>query len=283
MQSSEMPRPVFHDFSCAGKFLSNFGRQILEKDDERKQTHENNNSPQICESPAVSVARASVRGSYSLAFAPQPVHAGPSYPFNANFIANFESVLEFPLLHVTVNASGEATYMKRPSAHTDDQLVNLIDGSLTATYTLTPASRMANGGSGPIQDTLVLTLVVPGGGTIITEGGFLFSGSYTITGGTGHTPALPAAAFLGDWASILRRPMVSALLPSRARSRFPPRSRRLPWSKSFPRASLSCVCVSEGKRWRDPLPAPCRDMRKHPSTSLMGSAPSDSTASVLLR
>ena len=76
-----------------------------------------------------------------LALAPQPVSAGPSYPFNANFIANFESVLEFPLLHVTVNASGEATYMKRPSAHTDDQLVNLIDGSLTATYTLTPASR----------------------------------------------------------------------------------------------------------------------------------------------
>ena len=33
---------------------------------------------------------------------------------------------------------------------------------------------MANGGSGPIQDTLVLTLVVPVGGTIITEGGFLF-------------------------------------------------------------------------------------------------------------
>ena len=26
--------------------------------------------------------------------------------------------------------NGEATYMKRPSAHTDDQRVNLIDGSL---------------------------------------------------------------------------------------------------------------------------------------------------------
>ena len=42
-----------------------------------------------------------------LAFAPQPVRAGPSYPFNANFIANFESVLEFPLLHVTVNPQAE--------------------------------------------------------------------------------------------------------------------------------------------------------------------------------
>jgi len=36
MQSSEMPGPEFHDFSYVGKFFSNFGRQILEKDDERK-------------------------------------------------------------------------------------------------------------------------------------------------------------------------------------------------------------------------------------------------------
>ena len=132
-----------------------------------------------------------------LAFAPQPVRAGPSYPFNANFITHFESVLEFPLLHVTVNASGEATYMKRPSAHTDDQRLNLIDGSLTATYTLTPASRMANGGSGPIQDTLVLTLVVPAGGTINMEGGFLFSGSYTITGGTGRFTGATGSGVFG--------------------------------------------------------------------------------------
>jgi hypothetical protein len=36
MQSSEMPGPEFHDFSYVGKFFSNFGRQILEKDGERK-------------------------------------------------------------------------------------------------------------------------------------------------------------------------------------------------------------------------------------------------------
>ena len=186
MQSSEMPGPEFHDFSSAGKFFSNFDRQILEKDDESNKhmkTKITIKSPSRRHFPSLALLLAAVT---LLAFAPQPVRAGPSYPFNANFIANFESVLEFPLLHVTVNASGEATYMKRPSAHTDDQRVNLIDGSLTATYTLTPASRMANGGSGPIQDTLVLTLVVPVGGTIITEAGFLFSGSYTITGGTGR-------------------------------------------------------------------------------------------------
>ena len=94
-----------------------------------------------------------------LAFAPQPVRAGPSYPFHAKFITEFESVLKFPYLHYTVNAQGQATYMNRPSAHTDDQIVNLIDGSLTATYTLTPASRMADGWVRPIQDTLVLALV----------------------------------------------------------------------------------------------------------------------------
>src|SRR4030095_13879475 len=36
MPSSEMPGPEFHDFSYVGKFFSNFGRQILEKDGERK-------------------------------------------------------------------------------------------------------------------------------------------------------------------------------------------------------------------------------------------------------
>ena len=116
-------------------------------------------------------------------------------PFHANFITHFESVLEFPLLHVTVNAVGQATYMGRTSAFTVDQLVNLIDGSGTATYILTPASRMANGESGsiapaksesPTIDTLVLALVVQAGGTINVEGGVIFSGSYTITGGTGR-------------------------------------------------------------------------------------------------
>jgi hypothetical protein len=130
-----------------------------------------------------------------LAFAPESARAAAERPFHANFITHFESVLEFPLLHVTVNAVGQATYMGRTSAFTVDQLVNLIDGSGTATYILTPASRMSNGGSGPIApaksesptiDTLILALVVQAGGTINVDGGVLFSGSYTITGGTGR-------------------------------------------------------------------------------------------------
>lgn len=111
-----------------------------------------------------------------LAFAPQAARASGEKPFHANFITQFETVVEFPLLHVTVNSRGQATYMGRTTAFTDDQLVNLVDGSGTATYTLTGA----NG------DTLVLALVVQPGGTINVEGGVIFSGSYTISGGTGR-------------------------------------------------------------------------------------------------
>ena len=56
-----------------------------------------------------------------LAFAPESAHAAAEMPFHANFITHFESVLEFPLLHVTVNAVGQATYMGRTSAFTVDQ------------------------------------------------------------------------------------------------------------------------------------------------------------------
>ncbi|MEO8438603.1 MAG: hypothetical protein ABI540_00110 [Spartobacteria bacterium] len=111
-----------------------------------------------------------------LASAPQSAQAGGEKSFHANFITQVETVLKFPFLHVTVDSRGQATYMGRTTAFTDDQLVNVIDGSGTATYTLTGA----NG------DTLVLALVIPIGGTINVEGGVTFSGSYTITGGTGR-------------------------------------------------------------------------------------------------
>jgi hypothetical protein len=111
-----------------------------------------------------------------LALAPQSVLASSERPFHANFITQFTSVLEFPLLHLTVHGKGNATYMGTTTAFTDDQVSNLIDGSGTATYTLT----------GKNGDTLVLALVVQPGDTINVEGGVLFSGSYTITGGTGR-------------------------------------------------------------------------------------------------
>jgi hypothetical protein len=124
-----------------------------------------------------------------LAFTARSARASGDQPFHANFVTQFKSVVEYPNLHVTVNSRGQATYMGRTTAFTDDQLVSLIDGSGTATYTLTGA----NG------DTVVLALVVQVGGTINVEGGVIFSGSYTITGGTGRfSGATGSGAFAGS-------------------------------------------------------------------------------------
>lgn len=111
-----------------------------------------------------------------LAFAPQQARAGGEKPFHANFITQFQTVVEFPVIHVTVNSRGQATFMGRTTAATNDQLINLIDGSGSATYTLT----------GKNGDTLILALVFPVGGTINVDGGVTFSGTYTIAGGTGQ-------------------------------------------------------------------------------------------------
>ena len=64
------------------------------------------------------------------AFAPPSVRAGGEKPFHANFITKVESFVEYPFLHVMVIGRGQATYMGRTTAFTDNQLVSLIDGSL---------------------------------------------------------------------------------------------------------------------------------------------------------
>ena len=122
-----------------------------------------------------------------LALAPQSVRASSEKPFHANFITKVKTFLEFPILHVNVHGKGNATYMGTTTAFTDDQIQNVIDGSGSATYTLTAA----NG------DTLVLALVVPVGGTINVEGGVIFSGSYTITGGTGQFSGATGSGVFG--------------------------------------------------------------------------------------
>ena len=75
-----------------------------------------------------------------LAFAPPAARASTETPFHANFITQFETVLEFPVLHVRVNGQGQATHMGKTTAFTDDQIANLVDGSGSATYTLTAAN-----------------------------------------------------------------------------------------------------------------------------------------------
>ena len=122
-----------------------------------------------------------------LAFTPQSVLAYSEQPFHANFITQFTSVLDFPLLHLTVHGKGNATYMGTTTAFTDDQVSNLIDGSGSATYTLITKHG----------DTLVMALVVQPGGTINVDGGVLFSGSYTIIGGTGRFSGATGSGVFG--------------------------------------------------------------------------------------
>jgi hypothetical protein len=112
-----------------------------------------------------------------LAFAPQPVRAGPSYPFHARFITEFESVVEFPYRRFTVNGQGRATYMGPATMVTTDQLVSMIDRSATATYTLTPDS------AGARLDTLTLAMTFQ---ETAVPGGINFIGTYTIAGGSGR-------------------------------------------------------------------------------------------------
>jgi hypothetical protein len=74
-----------------------------------------------------------------LAFAPQPVRAGPSYPFHARFITEFESVVQFPYRRVTVNGHGRATYMGPTTVVTTDQLVSMIDEKNIALRKISPS------------------------------------------------------------------------------------------------------------------------------------------------
>ncbi len=82
-------------------------------------------------------------------------------------------MLQFPFLYVTVEGQGNVSHMGLTSAFTDNQVVNLITGSTTATYTLTAA----NG------DTIVLEMSFQ---ATQIPGGVTFAGDYTVTGGTGR-------------------------------------------------------------------------------------------------
>ncbi len=109
-----------------------------------------------------------------LAFAPQPARAGLGVPFHASFVTEFTSFLQSPqYLQLSVTGHGTASLMNACNAITDNQLVNLADGSATATYTLT----------GPHGDSLIVAMTFQ---TTNIDGGVMFSGSYTVIGGTGQ-------------------------------------------------------------------------------------------------
>lgn len=126
----------------------------------------------------------------TLAFAPQSAHAESEMPFHANFITKVDSVLEGDFLHLTVIGRGKATYVGTTTAFTDNQLVSVIDGSATATYTLTGA----NG------DTLILEMVFQASN--VTDG-VTFAGSYTVTGGTGRFAGATGSGSLAGGALFL--------------------------------------------------------------------------------
>jgi hypothetical protein len=111
-----------------------------------------------------------------LAFALTPVRAQDiaiSFPFQGQFTTRFEVMLQGHTVSLLrVDARGEATAMGKTTAFTDNQYINLVDGSGTATYTLTGA----NGNS------VTLDMILQ---SINVDGGVTFAGSYTVVGGTG--------------------------------------------------------------------------------------------------
>jgi hypothetical protein len=109
----------------------------------------------------------------TLVLTPRMAHAGDEVPFAASFITQFDSVVTFPLVHISVTGSGRAQHLGVTTAETSDQVHNLITGAASATYTLTGA----NG------DTVVLALDFQG---TSVDGGVTFEGTYIVVGGTGR-------------------------------------------------------------------------------------------------
>jgi hypothetical protein len=94
-------------------------------------------------------------------------------PFTASFDTTFQVNSPPPILQLTVQGEGRASHMGSSETLTTNQVVNVITGASTATYTVIAA----NG------DTVVFEDVFT---TAPTSNGVTFSGSYTIVGGTGR-------------------------------------------------------------------------------------------------
>ena len=126
-----------------------------------------------------------------LAFAPQPARAGYSVPFHASCITEFKSYLQSPkYLALTVTGRGDASLMNACTATTKDELVSLIDGSASATYTLTGAHG----------DSITLVMVFQ---ATDVSGGVMFAGSYTVAGGTGQFAGATGSGVLAGSALFL--------------------------------------------------------------------------------
>jgi hypothetical protein len=105
----------------------------------------------------------------TLGFAP----SGTVKHFQATFDTEFQSVVVFPIAHISVVGEGHAQHMGATTAVTTNQTLNFLTGQGLATYELTAA----NG------DTVVVDLDAA---TVILPNGVTFAGSYVVTGGTGR-------------------------------------------------------------------------------------------------
>jgi hypothetical protein len=113
-----------------------------------------------------------------------PASASHQVPFRASFSTEVEIAFVYPFFYISVTGQGNASHMGATTAVTHNQVVNVIDGSATATYTLTGA----NG------DTVVLEMIFQT--TFLPNNAVTFEGSYTVTGGTGRFDGATGAGVL---------------------------------------------------------------------------------------
>jgi len=76
----------------------------------------------------------------ALALTTQLAQAGEQVPFTASFTTEFESSVVLQVAQITVIGEGKGKHLGNATAVTINQLVNLLTGESTATYTLTAAN-----------------------------------------------------------------------------------------------------------------------------------------------
>ena len=94
-------------------------------------------------------------------------------PFKAVFTTQFTGNVVFPIAYIFVTGQGNASHLGKTATSTTNQQGNLITGEGSATYTLIGAN-----GDTVVIEIEALNTNLPGGVT--------FSGTYTVTGGTGR-------------------------------------------------------------------------------------------------
>ncbi len=130
---------------------------------------------------------------FTLLSVPVTSVAGQRVSFKAAFVTAFNAipVPDTPFMHISVVGAGNSSHMGTTTAATDNQMVNLLTGASTATYTLIGA----NGDSLVVEMEFQTTFLSP------TE--VSFQGSYTVKSGTGRFAGVVGSGALEGSASTL--------------------------------------------------------------------------------